>query len=78
MKRNEIELPGSPGEAFEPELDAENLEFDFSKAPRPGRNDLFERAQGHFYEAPDTANSHEGEASRTTKGAEHLTRQRRP
>jgi hypothetical protein len=40
-------------EGHEARLDAENAEFDFAKAPRPGRNELYERAQGHFYEVPD-------------------------
>ena len=35
-----------PDDGLNPELDAENAEFNFSNAPRPGRNELFERAQG--------------------------------
>jgi hypothetical protein len=38
---------------LDPELDAENAEFDFSNAHRPGRNELYERAQGHFHEVSD-------------------------
>ena len=53
MKRNDARPPlvieGGP----DPDLDAENGEFDFSNAHQPGRNDLFERAQGHFYEVTD-------------------------
>ena len=53
MKRNDASPPlvieGGP----DPDLDAENDEFDFTNALRPGRNDLFERAQGHFAEVPD-------------------------
>ena len=53
MKRNDASPPlvieGGP----DPDLDDENQEFDFSNADRPGRNDLFERAQGHFHEVTD-------------------------
>lgn len=49
MKRSQTETP----DTLDPELDAGNEEFDFSDAPRPGRNELFERAQGQFHEVKD-------------------------
>ena len=52
MKQDHAEVPADL-EDGDIRLDAENAEFDFSNAPRPGRNELYERAQGRFYEVPD-------------------------
>ena len=57
MKRDHAKSPLAIDEGLDPELDAENPEFDFSNAPRPGRNELFERAQGHFHEVTDDEDS---------------------
>lgn len=73
MKRNGPRPPIIPGEAFDPELDAENLEFDFSRAPRPGRRHLFERAQGHFHEVPDARAANEDEPKRRVIEARRRT-----
>ena len=53
MKRNDARPPLAIEDRPDPDLDAENGEFDFSNAQQPGRNDLFERAQGHFHEVTD-------------------------
>lgn len=53
MKRDHASAPPVRDERLDAELDAENGEFDFANAPRPGRNALFERAQGHFHEVED-------------------------
>lgn len=53
MKRNVANVQLVIEEGLDPDLDAENGEFDFSKARRPGRNESFERAQGHFHEVTD-------------------------
>jgi hypothetical protein len=53
MKLDPARAPLATDEGLDPELDAENAEFDFSDAPRPGRNELFERAQGAFHEVSD-------------------------
>ena len=53
MKHDHAEPTVATEDGLDAELDAENAEFDFSLAPRPGRNGLFERAQGHFHDAPD-------------------------
>ena len=53
MKQNHTKSPLDVDEGLDPQLDAENAEFDFSNAPRPGRNELFERAQGRFHEVSD-------------------------
>ncbi len=53
MKQEHAEARAAIGDGLDAELDVENAEFDFSQAPRPGRNELFERAQGHFHDAPD-------------------------
>lgn len=76
MKRNVPEPPVAT-EAIDPELDAENLEFDFSRAPRPGRNDLFERAQGHFHEVPDPSDVKDGHVIRVALEPQRRTRQKR-
>lgn len=65
MKRNRVDPPVAIDSALDPELDAENLEFDFSSAQRPGRNRLFERAQGHFHEVPDANDLDDAEVTRT-------------
>jgi len=57
MKRNQGKSPPTIDEGLDPDLDAENPEFDFSNAPRPGRNELFERAQGRFDEVTDDEDS---------------------
>ncbi len=76
MKRNRADSPLAIDEELDPELDAENLEFDFASAPRPGRNDLFERAQGHFREVTDEEDTREAEASALAVEAQHKTRPR--
>ncbi len=53
MKRNVASAPLVIEEGPDPDRDAENEEFDFSNARQPGRNELFERAQGHFHEVTD-------------------------
>lgn len=53
MKQEHARTPPAIHEGHEARLDAENAEFDFAKAPRPGRSELYERAQGHFYEVSD-------------------------
>jgi hypothetical protein len=57
-------------------LDAENLEFDFSGAPRPGRNGLFERAQGHFREVSEEDDARRAKASALALEAQQGTRAR--
>jgi hypothetical protein len=52
MKLDRAKAP-KPSDGLHPELDSENGEFDFSAAPRPGRNTRYEVAQGHFYEVTD-------------------------
>jgi hypothetical protein len=61
---------------LDPVLDAENLEFDFSGAPRPGRNGLFERAQGHFREVSYEDDARQAKASALAVEAQHKTRPR--
>jgi hypothetical protein len=53
MRRDAASTSKATKEPLDPDLDAENGEFDFSNASRPGRNELFDRAQGHFYEVTD-------------------------
>jgi hypothetical protein len=53
MKKDHANAPLVTDEQVDPELDSDYAEFDFSNAPRPGRNELFERAQGHFQEVSD-------------------------
>jgi hypothetical protein len=53
MKPAHAESPLALDGQLDPELDAENAEFDFSNAPRLGRNELYKRAQGHFQEVAD-------------------------
>lgn len=53
MKPDHADASTAVDEGLDPTVDAENAEFDFSNAPRPGRNELFERAQGHFKEVTD-------------------------
>jgi hypothetical protein len=53
MRRDDASASKATKEPLDPDLDAGNEEFDFSNASRPGRNELFERAQGHLYEVTD-------------------------
>ena len=53
MKHNRGDTPGRLNEKLDRVVDAENMEFDFSDAPRPGRNPKFELAQAHFHEVSD-------------------------
>ena len=76
MKRNHPDPPLGIDETLARELAGENLEFDFSRAPRPGRNDLFERAQGQFHEVADEEESDQAEATRLRVEAQHRQRPR--
>ena len=58
MKRNDASAALDIEQELDPDIDAENAEFDFSNAPRPGPNELFERAQGKFYEVTDDEDRH--------------------
>jgi hypothetical protein len=49
MKKSRANSP----DRLDPVVDAENAEFDFTDATRPGPNELFELAQGHFHEVTD-------------------------
>ena len=60
MKQNRAE----PTNGLDEELDAENGEFDFSGAPRPGRNPTFEIAQGHFHGVTDEEDRARSETER--------------
>jgi hypothetical protein len=53
MKIDRAKSPATPDPELHPELDSENGEFDFSAAPRPGRDPRYEAAQGRFYEVSD-------------------------
>jgi len=53
---------------FDPVVDAENEEFDFSDAPRTGHDELFERAQGHFHEVTDAEDRTRSSARLGSKG----------
>ncbi len=64
MKHDHAKSPLDIDEGLDPELDAENAEFDFSNALRPGRNALFERAQDRFCEVSDDADRRKAAARR--------------
>jgi hypothetical protein len=64
MKQDHAQSPLDIDEGLDPELDAENAECDFSNAPRPGRNEQFERAQGHFHEVSDAEDRRKAAARR--------------
>lgn len=53
MKQDQAKSRPVVDGGLDPELDVENAEFDFSNAPRPGRNERYERAQGQFHEVTD-------------------------